>query len=172
MTKPDGTKSITTTYGSLNSNEAWLMIDRQGDGLINNGVINGDDFFTDHVGAKNNAYHDLATTFAPFIKVDEKGHNYIQLNKLTDAQKQAGKLGAGQKLGVARVIDPSLDLKLLDVNNNILYASDYFDRIYVDYKNTNIADKEKHNFILEIAPVRTLDGKYHLSADQWFVPKP
>ena len=170
MTQSNGNKKLYTTYGSLNQDEAWLMIDKKGDGLVKDGIIDGDDFFTDHEGLKNDAYHDLAVTFAPFIKKDEKGHSYISLRKLSSFEKSSD-VNIGKKSGTVRAIDPSFDLKLLDVNNNVLYASDYFDRIYVDYINTNISDKDMHNLILAVAPVRTLDGKYHLSVDQWFVPK-
>ena len=172
MTQKNGGSKIYNTYGSLNADEAWLMVDKDGTGLIKNGVVNGDDFFTDHEGVKNDAYHDLITQFGSFVKKDENGHSYIELSKKSAVEHQSHDAQiAGQKLGSVIPVDPSFDLKLLDANNKTLYASDYFDRIYVDYININISDKDMHNLILEVAPVRTLDGKYHLSVDQWFVPK-
>ena len=175
QTQKDGSKKIITTYGSLNPDEAWLMLDRDGEGLINNGVINGDNFFTDHDGVKNDAYHDLAKTFALFVKTDENGHNYIPLHKITEQEKldeiEDKKIRVDKRIGAVREMVPSYHLKLLDANNNEFYASDYFDRIYVEKRDVSVADEIHKNIILEIAPVRTLDGKYHLSADQWFVPK-
>jgi len=175
MSNNSGGKTIITTYGSLNLDEAWLMIDRKGDGLIHNGIVDGDDFFTDHEGLKDNGYHDLAITFAPFIRKDEIGRSYIELRKLTNDEKHKiileKSFNADKNAGSSIAISPSFDLKLLDVNNNELYASDYFDRIYIDYISVNKKDPQHHNMILQIALVRTLDGQYHFSADQWFEPK-
>ena len=175
MTNPDGSQSIITTYGSLNKDEAWLMIDANGNGLIHNGIVDGDDLFTDHNGSKENGYHDLAVILGSFIKQDESGRNFIPLRKLSDAEKnaeiEAAKGRGNKKAGALRAIDPSFDLKLLDSNNNELYASDYFDRIYTDYVNVSESDAEHHNIILERSVVRTLQGQNLLSADQWFVPK-
>jgi|GEM_PF-504140 len=170
-TSKGGAKSIITTYGSINPDEAWLMIDRDGSGLIKDGIIEGEDFFSDGKDAHKNAYRNLATTFGGLTKKDEQGRNYIELRKLSEGEKQADQVNAGKALGVARPINPSLDLKLLDSNNKVLYASDYFDRIYVDYENVNQTDAKMRNMILERAYVRDLNGQYHYSADQWFTAK-
>jgi len=176
ITNPDGTTSIITTYGSLNPDEAWLMIDKDGDGLIKNGIVNGDDFFTDHAGEKENAYHDLGVAFGSFLKQDAQGRSYIPLHKVSDAEKAAeiadAKTRTDKRIGAVKAIDPSLHLKLLDANNNELYASDYFDRIYTDYAQVSKSDKAHHNFVLQVSMVHSIaDKKYHFSADQWFVPK-
>ena len=159
MTQPDGSVSTITTYGSLNPDEAWVMIDRDGKGLVHNGIVNGDDFLTDHNGKKSNAFHDLITSFQPFVVKDENGNSYIPLHQLTAAAKQAN--GS----------DPSSAIKLLDVNNNVLFASDYFDRIYTDYVTVSEPDAAAHDIIKQRSLVRDIKGNTHKSADQWFAPQ-
>jgi len=170
----NGTKSTVTTSGSLNDNEAWLMVDRLGDGLVQNGIIDGNDFFSDHNGSSENGYKDLAATFGGFIKKDEKGNNYIELHKLSDAEKkqfmEQSNARKDKRLGAEMQVNPSFDLRLLNSNNQELYASEYFDRIYVDYIKTSKTDKEHKNYILQKALVRNVNGKYRFSADQWFEP--
>jgi Flp pilus assembly protein TadG len=167
-----GGTTLHHTTGSLNPGEAWLMIDRRGNGLVHDGVVDGDDLFTDHDGAKKDAYEDLATTFASSLKKDEYGRTYIPLHviekKKRAKEQQAHEARADKRAGKERELDPSIDLKLLDSNNNVLLASDYFDRIYVDHKNVAVSDAAAKNYILATSIVRDLHGELHQSVDQWF----
>lgn len=169
MTRPNGKIVQRTTTGGLNADEAWLMVNKDGKGIKNGDVVNGDNWFSDGRN-HDSAYDHLAEEFSSYVKKDEHGHSYIPLQKLTDVQKAAAQQALMQPgdASVKANLEPSKDLLLLDVNDNVYFASDFFDRIYVSYFNVGETDTSFSNHILQRSLVRDLNGQYHFSADQWF----
>ena len=169
LTNRDGSTFEGYATGSLNEDEAWLMINRDGRGFFVDGFLNGDNWFGDHDRRYSTGFEDLAMTFRDFVKTDENGDKYLPLPKLSDKQK-TDILHKRQKDKKVTML-PSLDLQLLDVNNGVHYASDYFDRIYVGYDTLSEADEKAKNFILQRSKVRLtgVDNEYRAVVDQWNV---
>ncbi len=138
----------TTTSGGLNSNEAWLVRDRAGDGIKKNGVVDGDDVYGDHNGTRKDGYDDLARDFASELKTDPKtGKRYLDLS---DPNSRAGK-----------------ELQLLDAQGNLRPAKDVLKRIDVD--GTAVDERDgKGNVITARSSVTYVDGRTATSADQWY----
>jgi hypothetical protein len=138
----------TTTSGGLNANEAWLVRDRAGDGIMKNGVVDGDDVYGDHNGARKDGYDDLARDFASELKTDPKtGKRYLDLS---DPKSRAGK-----------------ELQLLDAQGNLRPARDVLTRIDVEGTAVNERDG-KGNVITARSNVTYKDGHTASSADQWY----
>jgi len=139
---------VQKTSGGLNANEAWLVRDRAGDGIVKNGVVDGDDVYGDHNGVRKDGYDDLARDFASEIKTDAKtGKRYIDLT------------APGSKAAT--------ELKLLDASGQLRPARDVLNRIEVDGAAANERDA-KGNVITARAGVTFKDGHVATSADQWF----
>jgi len=158
--------------GGLNPGEGWLMVRRNAEPLVlRNGALNANHWFGDRDHRSLNGYTDLAETFGSFLVKENDGKRFIPLHTLTEAEKKA-KTADAEKSGYG-VSDPSFDLRVVDAKNVEHFASDYFDRIYVDYRNTVEGDKadikNSKNLVLERSMVRTIDGQNHGSVDQWFV---
>ena len=158
--------------GGLNADEGWLMVKRGKDPLVfDNGMLNANDWFGDRDHRSLNGYTDLAETFSAFVTKDEVGQRYIPLHVMTDAEKskKAAETQAGDEI---KVTDPSFDLRIVDAGNEEHFASDYFDRIYVDYRSVVEGDgkdgKSGDNLVLERGIVHTLNGENHGAVDQWF----
>ena len=169
LTNRNGSTFEGYATGSLNEDEAWLMIDRDGRGFFVDGFLNGDDWFGDHNNRYASGFEDLAATFSDFIQTDEKGEQYLPLPKLSDKQKEDILRKRENSKKVTMI--PSLDLQLLDANNGVHYASDYFDRIYVGYDSISDVDKQSKNLILQRGKVRLADfnDEYRTVVDQWNV---
>ncbi len=135
--------------------------------MFDNGALNADNWFGDRDRRSLNGYTDLAETFGAFVTKDEFGQRYIPLHVLTDADK------AKKAAEAEGITDPSFDLRIIDANNAEHFASDYFDRIYVDYRNVVEGDapdgKSGDNIVLERGMVHTIQGENHGAIDQWFV---
>ena len=140
--------------------------------VFKNGVLNANDWFGDRDRRSLNGYTDLAETFKSFVTKDEYGKSYIPLHVLTDAEKSK-KTAEAQSAGEYKVTDPSFDLRVIDIDGDEHFASDHFDRIYVDYRNVVEGDgkdgKSGDNLVLERGIVHTLQGENHGAVDQWFV---
>jgi hypothetical protein len=174
LTLADGRIMEAKATGGLNPDEGWLMVHRTKDPLVfKNGALNGDNWFGDRDGRTINGFTDLAETFSSFIETDEKGQRFIPLNVLTKEQRQEKAEYAAKNPGL--ITDPSFDLRVIDAKNRELLASDFFSRIYVDYRNVVEADgkdgkiKNSNNVILERGIVRTINGKNNEILDQWFI---
>jgi len=159
--------------GGLNADEGWLMVRRSAAPLVyNNGGLNADDWFGDRDHRSLNGYTDLAETFADFLQKNEYGERFIPLHVMSDKEK-AEKAAAAQGRTDYKVTDPSFDLRIIDANNKELFASDYFDRILVEYRNVVEGDgpdgKGGDNIILERGMVHAVQGENHGAIDQWFV---
>jgi len=172
LTLQDGRTLEGHVKGSLNADEGWLMVKRGKAPLVfDNGMLNANNWFGDRDHRSLNGYTDLAETFSAFVVADESGQRYIPLHVLTDAEK--GKRAAeALNGGETKVTDPSFDLRIVDAGNEEHFASDYFDRIYVDYRNVVEGDgpdgKSGDNLVLERGIVHTLQGENHGAIDQWF----
>jgi hypothetical protein len=169
LTLKDGRILQGNVTGGLNENEGWLMVHRTTSPLIDkSGTLSADNWFGDRDQRSLNAYTDLAETFPTAIVKDEYGQRYIPLKKLTDAEKKRL-----LKAPAHKITNPSADLRILNAKGEELFASDYFDRIYVDYTPTVEGDapdgKSGNNLILERGLVHTLTGQFHGAVDQWFV---
>jgi hypothetical protein len=170
LTLKDGRKLDGHVTGGLNADEGWLMVRRDAAALVlDNGALNADDWFGDRDHRSLNGYTDLAETFSAFLVKDEFGQRYIPLHKLAAEDQKA--MNAATVAG--KITDPSYNLRVVDAKNDEHLASDYFSRVYVDSRNVVEGDgpdgKSGDNLILERALVRTVDGAYHASVDQWFV---
>lgn len=157
--------------GGLNPNEGWLMVHRTSDPLVfSNGFLNGDNWFGDRDGRTKNGYTDLAETFKDFLQKDEYGSRYIPLQPLTPEAKAANPDILSEGKGVT---NPSFDLRVLDAKYTEHFASDFFSRIYVDYRDVVEGDGKKgeinKNAILARAVVTNHSGENYASVDQWFV---
>ena len=160
--------------GGLNPDEGWLMVHRtKGPLVYKNGALNGDNWFGDRDQRSANGFTDLAETFANFIETDKKGQRFIPLNVLSQEERQKKAKIAAQNIG--KFMDPSFDLRVLDASNKEHLASDYFSRIYVDYRKVNEPDspdgkfKDSKNIVLERGTVRSLNGENRAIIDQWFI---
>ncbi|MEB3205608.1 MAG: hypothetical protein VKP57_13030 [Candidatus Sericytochromatia bacterium] len=141
-----------TMSGGLNDNEAWLVKDRNGDGTSkNNGVIDGNEIFGDHLGKFKNAYDELAHEYAAELKTDEQGRKYIDL---ADPNSVAAK-----------------ELKLMDKAGNYIHAADKLQKLYVTWDEVNIQAGDGQTSLRQQALVQYNDGKVAKSADQWFGEK-
>lgn len=141
-----------TMSGGLNDNEAWLVKDRNGDGTSkNNGVIDGNEIFGDHLGKFKNAYDELAHEYAAELKTDEQGRKYIDL---ADPNSVAAK-----------------ELKLMDKAGNYIHAADKLQKLYVSWDEVNIQAGDGQTSLRQQALVQYNDGKVAKSADQWFGEK-
>jgi len=140
----------TTTSGGLNANEAWLVRDKDGDGIKKNDVVDGNDVYGDHNGKYTDGYNQLARDFASEIKTDANGKRYIDL---TDPNSRAGK-----------------ELQLLDGQGNLRPAKDVLTRIDVDEMDKAAKNETdgKGNVITGRSNVTYKDGHTATSADQWF----
>jgi hypothetical protein len=137
------------TSGGLNQNEAWLVRDKDGDGIMRNGVVDGRDVYGDHFGKFGNGYEELAKDFASEVRTDPAtGKRYIDLS---DPDSRAAQ-----------------QLKLLDVNGNLVPAGKVLTRIDVDFKDVMEADKTGQNQIRQRGEVTYKDGHTATSADQWY----
>ena len=173
LTLQDGRSLEGHVKGGLNADEGWLMVRRTNAPLVfDNGALNADNWFGDRDHRSLNGYTDLAETFGAFVTKDEFGQRCLPLHVLTDAEKSAKTAEAAASNDV-KITDPSFDLRIVDAGNAEHFASDYFDRIYVDYRNVVEGDapdgKNGDNIILERGMVRTLQGENHGAIDQWFV---
>jgi len=158
--------------GGLNDDEGWLMVKRSKDPFVlSNGMLNANDWFGDRDHRSLNGYTDLAETFGAFVFRDESGQRYIPLHALMDAEKNQMAAEAEASNDI-KITNPSFDLRIVDAANQEHFASDYFDRIYVDYRSVVEGDgpdgKSGDNMILERGMVHTLDGENHGAVDQWF----
>ena len=172
LTLKDGRTLEGHVKGGLNADEGWLMVKRSKDPLVfDNGMLNANDWFGDRDHRSLNGYTDLAETFSAFVVNDESGQRYIPLHVLTDAEKSK-RAAEALSSGEIKVTDPSFDLRIVDAGNDEHFASDYFDRIYVDYRNVVEGDgpdgKGGDNLVLERGIVHTLAGENHGAVDQWF----
>jgi hypothetical protein len=153
---PDGFgqgKGPVMTSGGLNPNEAWLVRDKEGNGLTRNGVVDGNDVYGDHDGKFNNGYQELARDYRSELKTDPAtGRRYIDL---TDPNSRAAK-----------------ELKLLDSSGRQIPASSVLTRIDVDVTRVNETDATGLNQIRERAAVTYLGGHTAFSADQWYAQHP
>lgn len=159
--------------GGLNADEGWLMVHRSADPLVlDGGVLNANDWFGDRDHRSLNGYTDLAETFASFLEKDENGQRFIPLHQLSKDEKKA-KLATAVERADFTMTDPSFDLRVIDANYAEHFASDYFDRIYVDYRSVVDGDSPDgrggNNIILERGMVHTISGENHGAVDQWFV---
>lgn len=145
--------AVSKTSGGLNANEAWLVRDREGNGITRNGVVDGNDVYGDHEGRYKDGYQDLARDFADEVKMDPAtGKRYIDL---TDPNSRAAR-----------------ELKLLDANGQVRSAAAILKRIDIDGTDVLEADATRKNEIRERANVTYRDGHVAQSADQWFATKP
>jgi hypothetical protein len=142
-----------TTSGGLNPNEAWLVRDKDGDGITRNGVVDGNDVYGDHDGQFKNGYQELARDYQGELRTDPAtGRRYIDL---TDPNSRAAR-----------------ELKLLDASGRQVPASSVLTRIDVDAAGVNESDAAGRNQIRERASVTYLDGHTASSADQWYAFQP
>ena len=174
LTLNDGRIMEGHATGGLNSGEGWLMVRRtKGPHVYGNGALNGDHWFGDRDGRSLNGFTDLAETFSRFIETDEHGQRFIPLNILTQEERNMKAARAAKNVG--QITDPSFDLRVVDASNKEHLASDYFSRIYVDYRNIVEGDgtdgklKDSKNVVLERGTVRTVNGVNRVILDQWFV---
>lgn len=170
LTLQDGRGLESHVKGGLNADEGWLMVHRDDDPLVlPNGLLNANDWFGDRDHRSLNGYTDLAETFKDFIAKDEFEKRYIPLHVLGKGDK--ARKAQDQKPGLFS--DPSFDLRIVDASGKELFASDYFDRIYIDYRKVTESDevdgKGGRNQILERGMVHTLQGENHGAVDQWFI---
>ncbi len=154
------------TAGGINTDEAWLVTDRAGNGLFQNGILDGEDVFGDHLGKYRSGYEDLAALYQHQLKTDEKGQRYIPLKPLAWWEKLW--LSILRLFGQYKQWDANLDLKLLDRQGKLSPASEVLTKVYVDYKDVSELDKEGLNWIRQRAVVEYTTGKTAQSADQWF----
>lgn len=173
LTLKDGRLLEGHVKGGLNADEGWLMVRRTNAPLVfDNGALNADNWFGDRDHRSMNGYTDLAETFKDSVVKDEYGQRYVPLHALSDKEK-AEKTAAAKASSEATITDPSFDLRVIDANGDELFASDYFDRIYVDYRSVVEGDgadgKSGDNIILERGMVHTLQGENHGAIDHWFV---
>ncbi|MFO0722444.1 MAG: hypothetical protein U1E65_01595 [Myxococcota bacterium] len=139
---------VAKTSGGLNQNEAWLVRDRDHNGIVKNGVVDGNDVYGDHNGKRKDGYDDLAKDFATEIKTDPAtGKRYLDL---TDPTSRAG-----------------AELKLLDAQGNLRPAKEVLKRIDLDEVASNERDAAG-NVITARGAVTYQDGHRAQSADQWF----
>ncbi len=142
-------KGAVGTSGGLNSNEAWLVRDKDADGISRGGVVDGRDVYGDHEGRFGNGYEELARDFASEIKIDPvTGSRYLDLS---DPDSRAAK-----------------ELKLLDANGRTVPASQLVGRLDVDFANVHESDTSGSNQIRQRAEVTFRDGHKATSADQWY----
>jgi hypothetical protein len=173
LTLKDGRTLEGHVTGGLNADEGWLMVRRSSDPLVlANGMLNANDWFGDRDRRSLNGYTDLAETFAAFLQKDEYGQRFLPLHTLSADDRKA-KLAAEPTRTDFSVTDPSYDLRVIDAANGEHLASDYFDRIYVDYRNVVEGDgpdgTSGNNIILERGMVHTVGGENHGAIDQWFI---
>ncbi len=155
----------TIALGGLNTGEAWLVADREGNGLMRDGVLDGTDLFGDHQGRFQTGYDDLAQRYAAFIQLDEDGKRYISLHIPSPVQEEMYQ--SLRKKGVT-VAHPSLELKLMTRDGHVYPAYQYLTRIYVDYDHVFEQDAQQYNQIRQRAAVWYRNGQKASSADQWF----
>lgn len=137
------------TSGGLNSNEGWLVRDKDGDGITRNGVVDGRDVYGDHEGRFANGYHELARDYAAELKIDPTtGRRFLDLS---DPRSRAAQ-----------------ELKLLDPSGRTVLAAGLLRRIDVDFVDVRESDATGHNQILQRAQVTYRDGRTASSADQWY----
>lgn len=138
-----------TTSGGLNSNEAWLVRDKDGDGIMRGGVVDGRDVYGDHEGKFSHGYDELARDYSDELKVDpQTGRRYLDL---TDPNSRAAR-----------------ELKLLDASGNLTEAGKVLSRIDVDHVDVRESDASGQNQIRQRAEVTYRDGHTATSADQWY----
>ncbi len=161
---PDGFKNTTispiVTTGGLNPNEAWLVADRNGDGYFKKGVLDGADLFGDHLGRFTSGYEDLSHRYATYLKTDEKGRRYLDLEQITAWQRL-------NRLLSYKKPHPS-ELRLLTRDKRLFPAYKVLKRIYVDYDPVFESDENGSNQIRQRAMVVYQNGVTGQSADQWF----
>lgn len=174
LTLLDGRIMEGKATGGLNPNEGWLMVRRTNAPLVfNNGALNADNWFGDRDRRTVNGFTDLAETFSSFIETDENGQRFIPLNILTEDERKAKAARAAATPG--QITDPSFDLRVVDAQNIERLASDFFSRIYVDYRPVVEGDgkdgnlNDSNNVVLERGTVRTINGKQTEILDQWFI---
>ncbi len=172
LTLKDGRTLEGHVKGGLNADEGWLMVKRsKAPFVFDSGMLNANDWFGDRDHRSLNGYTDLAETFGAFVTKDDSGQRYIPLHVLTDAEKSR-KIAEVQASNEIKVTDPSFDLRIVDADNEEHFASDYFDRIYVDYRSVVEGDgkdgRSGDNLILERGILHTLQGENHGAVDQWF----
>jgi hypothetical protein len=155
------------TTGGLNMNEAWLVYDRDNNGLFSkDGELDGNDVFGDHMGRYKSGYEDLFSAFKSSVEVDEAGQKYIALNDLNWFEHTW--ISAGRFFGWDKTPNPSYDLHLLTLGKQTLPASKLVKRIYTDYKDVKEEDSAKENAILQRGKITYASGKSTESADMWF----
>lgn len=140
------------TSGGLNANEAWLVRDKDSDGITKQGVVDGRDVYGDHEGKFGNGYEELAKDYSSEVKTDPAtGKHYLDLS---DPNSRAAK-----------------ELKLLDAKGNTVPAGQFLKRIDVDFKDVRESDATGQNQIRQRADVTYKDGHTAASADQWYGTK-
>lgn len=140
--------TVKTMSGGLNDNEAWLVKDRDGQGVSKNGVVDGEDVFGDHMGNYKNAYDQLAQEYAAEVKTDANGNKYIDL---TDPNSVAAK-----------------ELKLMDSSGNLYKAADKLNKLYVSYEDVNRISADGQTAIKQEGLVEFKDKHTAKAVDQWF----
>lgn len=142
----DGT--VKTMSGGLNDNEAWLVKDRDGQGITKNGVVDGEDVFGDHMGKYKNAFDQLAQEYASELKTDAQGNKYLDL---TDPNSLAAR-----------------ELKLMDKAGNLYLASEKLNKIYVSYAEVERVSNDGLTAIKQEGLVEYKDRHTAKAVDQWF----
>jgi hypothetical protein len=159
------------TTGGLEKDEAWLMLDRGKAGFYNEtGALDGDDIFGDHLGKFPSGYEDLQAAFKGNLHLDDKQGIYLELKQLNWFEKlwiQLYRFVTGL-FGAKHSVDINYDLKLLDKDHQVLFASDKVSKIYTSYKNVLEFDKSGENSIRQRAKVVFIDGTEATSGDTWF----
>lgn len=161
------TEARRNTPGGLNANEAWLVFDRENNGIWLRSSIDNDDLFGDHGGRVSSGYADLSHTFSHEIKTNDKGEHFIDLtgyNWFGLVQLWVSRKLLGDKTPYA-----AYDLELLTLDKRLLPARETLRKIYVDARDVREYDNEHANVIIKRAPVEYLDGHTADSADQYFI---
>lgn len=163
---------IIKTSGGLNSNEAWLITDREHNGIMfddgKTQILDGNDVFGDHLGKYKSGYENLADTYKQYIQVDTTNKHYLALHKVS--WLEANWMTVLRFFHLAQEPTPSTDLYLLDIHGNTQLASELLTRIDVDYADVKEFDAEKKNVIFQRGNVSYTDGHIAQGADQWFSP--
>jgi len=141
--KDDG--SLMRTAGGLNANEAWLTQDRDGDGSVHGGVVDGKELIGDHGGRFKNGYDQLAHDYADEIKVDAQGRKYLD----TTSGRAASELKLSRQDGTSQP------------------ASAVIKKLYLDYQEVNQASADGKTAIRQAGDVEYLDGHRAKAGDEW-----
>jgi len=157
---------VIQTAGGLNTNEAWLAVDRESNGFFRGPVTDGNDLFGDHLGKYKTGYEDLANMFKAELKKDSHGKSYIPLRHLS--WWECLWIWLTRLFGFNKNWNASYDLKLITVDHKVIDASQVLSQVYVNYTNVSEWDSLHKNVIRQRAMVQYTNGKTAQSADQWY----